>query len=42
MVDMTPCPCGSGLRRLRCCALDLATLSPADSSAALKPLLEEA
>ncbi|GAA5266027.1 hypothetical protein ACOSOMT5_P2454 [Acidiphilium sp. MT5] len=42
MVDMTPCPCGSGLRRLRCCAMDLATLSPAESSAALKPMLEEA
>ena len=42
MVDMTPCPCGSGLRRMRCCALDLATLSPADAGAALKPLLDEA
>lgn len=41
-MDLTPCPCGSGLRRLRCCALDLATLSPPDASAPLKPLLEQA
>ncbi|MGC9269043.1 sulfotransferase [Acidiphilium sp.] len=41
-MDPTPCPCGSGLRRLRCCALDLASLSPPEATAPLKPLLEQA
>jgi tetratricopeptide (TPR) repeat protein len=41
-VDLTPCPCGSGLRRLRCCALDLASLSPLDATAPIRPLLEQA
>lgn len=41
-VDTTPCPCGSGLRRQRCCSLDLATLSPPDATAPVKPLLEQA
>jgi tetratricopeptide (TPR) repeat protein len=42
MVDQTACPCGSGLRRIRCCALDFATLSPAEATNALMPLLEQA
>ena len=42
MVDFTPCPCGSGLRRIRCCALDLATLSPPDATNALTPMLTQA
>lgn len=41
-MDPTLCPCGSGLRRLRCCGLDLATLSPPDATAPVKPLLEQA
>ncbi|HUW79698.1 MAG TPA: tetratricopeptide repeat protein, partial [Acidocella sp.] len=39
MVDITACPCGSGLRRIRCCALDLSTLSPPEATAALVPML---
>ncbi|OYV32820.1 MAG: pilus assembly protein [Acidocella sp. 20-61-6] len=42
MADMSLCPCGSGLRRIRCCALDFATLSPAEATQALNPLLAEA
>jgi tetratricopeptide (TPR) repeat protein len=42
MVDLTPCSCGSGLRRLRCCALDLSALSPADATQALAPMLSQA
>ncbi len=42
MVDNTLCPCGSGLRRIRCCGLDMASLSPADATAALLPLLTQA
>src|SRR5580698_4767833 len=41
-MDLTPCPCGSGLRRLRCCALDIRTLSPTDASNVLSPLLARA
>ena len=42
MVDFTPCPCGSDLRRIRCCALDLATLSPPEATNALTPMLIQA
>ncbi len=42
MADLTPCPCGSGLRRVRCCALDFATLSPPEATNALAPLLAQA
>jgi tetratricopeptide (TPR) repeat protein len=42
MVDMTPCPCGSGLRRVRCCALDFATLSPPEATNALGSVLAQA
>ncbi|WP_298282830.1 tetratricopeptide repeat-containing sulfotransferase family protein [Acidocella sp.] len=42
MADLTPCPCGSGLRQLRCCALDLAALSPPEATALLAPLLTQA
>jgi Tfp pilus assembly protein PilF len=41
-MDLTVCPCGSGLRRLRCCALDIRTLSPADASNVLSPLVTKA
>ena len=34
------CPCGSGLRALRCCKLDLAKLPPPDP--ALRPIVEQA
>src|SRR5258706_5478963 len=36
----SPCPCGSGLRALRCCKLDLATAAPTDP--ALRPQVEHA
>ncbi len=42
MVDLAPCPCGSGLRRVRCCALDFATLSPPEATEILAPLLAQA
>jgi tetratricopeptide (TPR) repeat protein len=42
MTDQTPCPCGSNLRRLRCCGLDLASLSPPDSTLPITPLLARA
>ncbi|HUM07518.1 MAG TPA: tetratricopeptide repeat protein, partial [Acidocella sp.] len=42
MVDITPCPCGSGLRHVRCCALDFATLSPPEATNALAPMLAQA
>jgi tetratricopeptide (TPR) repeat protein len=42
MVDNSLCPCGSGLRRIRCCGLDLSSLSPADATAALAPMLAKA
>ena len=34
------CHCGSGLRLARCCALDLAALSPLKASRHLGPLVE--
>jgi tetratricopeptide (TPR) repeat protein len=42
MVDLTLCSCGSGLRRLRCCALDFSTLSPHEALAPLAPMLARA
>jgi tetratricopeptide (TPR) repeat protein len=42
MVEQNFCPCGSGLRRIRCCALDLSTLSGPEATAALLPMLEQA
>ncbi len=36
------CSCGSGLRHLRCCGLDLFALSPAGASDVLLPLLAQA
>jgi tetratricopeptide (TPR) repeat protein len=42
MIDLTACGCGSGLRRLRCCGLDLGSISPADASAALSPIFAQA
>jgi tetratricopeptide (TPR) repeat protein len=42
MVDMSPCGCGSGLRRLRCCGLDLGSLSPAEATALLSPIMAQA
>ncbi len=42
MIDMTPCPCGTGLRHLRCCGLDAASLSPVDATAALAPMVAQA
>jgi tetratricopeptide (TPR) repeat protein len=42
MIDFTSCGCGSGLRRLRCCGLDLTTISPAEATAALSPMIIQA
>ena len=42
MVDLTLCACGSGLRRLRCCGLDLNALSPNEATAPLSPLMAQA
>jgi tetratricopeptide (TPR) repeat protein len=42
MADNTTCPCGSGLRRIRCCALDFSTLSPPEATTAVLPLLAQA
>ena len=36
------CPCGSGLRPLRCCRLDLSTLGPNEASRHLLPLVDRA
>ena len=42
MIDLSLCGCGSGLRRLRCCALDFAWLSPPEAAALLAPVMERA
>ena len=42
MADLTPCPCGSGLRVQRCCGADFNALSPADSLVLLDPLVTQA
>ncbi len=42
MIDLAPCGCGSGLRRLRCCGLDLASISPVEASAVLLPVYRAA
>ena len=42
MIDRTPCPCGSGLRQVRCCKLDLSSIPPPEATRHLKPLLERA
>lgn len=36
------CPCGSGLRAIRCCSLQAGTLPPADATRHLVPLVERA
>ena len=36
------CPCGSGLRPVRCCRLDLSTVGPAEASRHLLPLVDKA
>ncbi len=36
------CPCGSGLRTVRCCGLNTAALPPAESTRHLVPLVERA
>jgi tetratricopeptide (TPR) repeat protein len=42
MVQTTLCACGSGLRALRCCQLDLRTLGPASANHHLLPLVDQA
>lgn len=41
-VDLRPCSCGSGLRALRCCELDLTALPPSDADESLTSLVERA
>jgi tetratricopeptide (TPR) repeat protein len=41
-LQTNPCPCGSGLRTVRCCRLDLTTLAPAEASRHLLPLVDRA
>jgi Flp pilus assembly protein TadD len=36
------CPCGSGLRPVRCCRLDLSALAPTEASRHLLPLVDKA
>jgi len=36
------CPCGSGLRPLRCCSQDLATINTAGATRHVAPLAEQA
>ncbi len=36
------CPCGSGLRALHCCSLNIATLPPPEATRHLMPLVERA
>ena len=36
------CPCGSGLRALHCCSLNVATLPPPEATRHLMPLVERA
>ncbi len=40
--DQRPCACGSGLRQVRCCSLDMATLASPEASRHLMPLVERA
>ncbi len=42
VADLRLCACGSGLRQVRCCSLDLATLAPPEASRHLLPLVERA
>jgi tetratricopeptide (TPR) repeat protein len=42
MTDPRLCPCGSGLRAVRCCQLDLANLPPAEAARPLVPVVERA
>ena len=40
--DQRLCTCGSGLRQVRCCSLDVATLPPPEAGQHLAPLVERA
>jgi tetratricopeptide (TPR) repeat protein len=40
--DQSLCACGSGLRTVRCCGLDIAALPPAGAGAPLLPIVERA
>jgi len=42
IVDQRMCACGSGLRAVRCCALDLSQLPPQEASRPLSPVVERA
>jgi predicted Zn-dependent protease len=42
MTDPRLCSCGSGLRAVRCCQLDVANLPPADAARPLAPVVERA
>src|SRR4051794_34118056 len=40
MVDRRLCACGSGLRAMRCCAMDFALAPPPEASGPLLPIIE--
>src|SRR6516165_3976252 len=42
MTDPRLCACGSGLRAIRCCQLDVANLPPAEAARPLTPVVERA
>src|SRR5262249_41425395 len=42
LADQHLCPCGSGLRTVRCCALDRVVLPPPGAGTPLLPLVERA
>ncbi|HEV2675632.1 MAG TPA: sulfotransferase [Aliidongia sp.] len=41
-MSIQQCPCGSGLRPVRCCGLDLSTLASSEASRHLLPLVDRA
>ncbi len=41
-MNMPLCPCGSGLRTVRCCGLEIGSVPPAESTRHLVPLVERA
>jgi tetratricopeptide (TPR) repeat protein len=42
IVDQRLCGCGSGLRAVRCCAMDFSMVPPAEASRPLAPIVERA
>src|SRR5437763_9689791 len=42
IVDLRTCPCGSGLRLMRCCQMDFSVVPPAEASRPLMPVAQRA